>query len=275
MKATTYLISYQPYPTRDERCCIGALVFDEDSRSKLHLASNLRKLKAIDPACSVQAVRDEVRNLTDQLNSNKSIWLAIKSGFGSIRFSHDPGFFVYQDEADYNKQVHALLQIMVEPRRRNNAKERMLKSRLFLDLKHTFDQFGWLAKNLKEIDDHKVVTHYPLSEHEQLFAEFAMKNGKLHVVETIDFRTGPSSAKRIEAQGKALVMDFAKDLSHETVCTAIVASSDYESIRPSMTMLGRYADRVLSFNSSSDMNEFFGDWGRLLGKPLLPVPPIN
>ena len=275
MRAKTFLISYHPYPNRDERCTIGALVFDAEDKARLHLASNLRKLRAIDPSCDTESVRENLREIADHFNESSSAWNAFKSGFGAFRFSENPGTFIYRDLTDYDKQVHSLLSLMAEPRKHELVKERKEKSRLYLELKKTFDHFGWLAKNLEEINNHKVVTHYPVSLQEQLFAEFAMKNGKLHVVETIDFRAGVPSAKRLEAQGKALVMDFAKDINENTVCTAIVASADYSEIKPSISVLNKYADRVISFNSTADMNEFFGDWGRLIGKPLLPIPPMH
>lgn len=275
MKAKTFLISYQPYPNRDERCTIGALVFDADERVRLHLASNLRKVRAIDPSCNIDTVRESLLEIADHFNQSALAWDAYKSGYGAFRFSDAPGYFIYRDSADYDKQVHSLLSLMAEPRKQEALKDRKEKSRLFLELKRAFDQFGWLAKNLEEINEHKVVTHYPVSLEEQIFAEFAMKNGRLQVVETIDFRSGVSSAKRLEAQGKALVMDYAKDVSRETVCTAIVASTDYSEIKPSLSVLNKYADRVISVNSTADMNEFFRDWGKLLGKPLLPIPPMH
>ena len=275
MKAKTFLISYQPYPNRDERCTIGALVFDEKEQARLHLAGNLRKIRAIDPSCNIESVREGLRTLADQINQNKTSWTALRFGFGAIRFSDNPGFFVYRDLDDYDKQIFALLNLMVEPQKNSVIRDRKESSRLYLELKKTFDQFGWLAKNPEEINSHKVVTNYPISLEEHLFAEFAMKNGKLHVVETIDFRAGTSSVKRLEAQGKALVMDFARDVSKETVCTAIVAASDYSEIKHSMNVLNKYADRVISFHSTADMNDFFGNWGNLMGRPLLPMPPIH
>lgn len=275
MKAKTFLISYQPYPNRDERCTIGAIVFDAEEKVRLHLASNLRKVRAIDPSCDIDTVRDNLIEITAHFNQNALAWNTFKLGYGAFRFSDTPGYFIYRDSLDYDKQVQSLLSLMAEPRKQEVIKDHKEKSRLFLELKRAFDQFGWLAKNLEEINDHKVVTHYPVSLQEELFAEFAMKNGRLQVVETIDFRLGVSSAKRLEAQGKALVMDYAKDVSQDTVCTAIVASSDYSEIKPSLNILNKYADRVISVNSTADMNEFFKDWGNLLGRPLLSIPTMN
>lgn len=275
MKAKTFLISYQPYSNRDERCTIGALVFDNDDKARLHLAFNLRKIRAIDPSCNISAVRDNLRDITDSINESSITWAAFKSGFGAIRFSEAPGFFLYRDLVGYDKQVNTLLALMVEPNKVTNIKERRLNSGLFLELKRTFDQYGWLAKEVNEIDDHKVVAQYPISVKEQLFAEFALKNGKLHIVETIDFRAGIPSVKRLEAQGKALVMDFAKDLNHDTVCTAIVAASDHSEIKASLNVLNKYADRVISVNSSDDMNSFFSEWANLMGRTLPRTPPMH
>lgn len=275
MKAMTFLIAYQPYPNRDERCTIGALVFDENGKMKTHLVGNLRKLRALDPGCDLEQIRDSLRDFSEYCNETPNAWAALQSGVGSFRFSEKPGYFLYQNANDYDTQVKNLLLMMAEPRRAEQLKDRSQKSRLYLDLKRTFSQYGWLAKSVDEINQHKVVTQYPVSMQDHLFAEFAMKNGRLHVVETIDFRTGVPSAKRLEAQGKALVLDFARDLDKETICTAIVAASDYNDIKPSVNVLRKYADRVISFESSSEMNSFFKDWSSHMGRPMLPIPEMR
>lgn len=275
MKAKTYLITYHPYQTREEHCSIGALVQREDGKMRAHLASNLRKMKAIDPASDFNDIRDRMAELIEHFNETPTAWAAMRGGIGGLRFSTEPGYFLYNNDADYDRQIRLLLDVMVEPRSALKAKDRKPQSRLYLELRRTFEQYGWLGKTASDIEDHKVVTQYPVSLDNDLFAEFAMKNGRLQVVETIDFRMGVPSSKRLEAQGKALVMDFAKDADHTALCTAIVAAPDYSGIRGSMNMLGRYADRVVAYDSAADMNALFSDWSTSMGRPMLPIPSIS
>ena len=107
---------------------------------------------------------------------------------------------------------------------------------------------------------------------EDLSAEFAMKNGHLHLVETVDFRSGVASAKRMEARGKALVFDAAKEQDIQTQCTVVVAAQDYAEIKASMNLLNRYADRVAVYESATDMQSLLNDWARAMNRPMLAMP---
>ena len=275
MKATTYIINYQPYPARAEHCAVGVLVFDGGGKVRVHLATNLRKLKALDPQASLEILHDSLGWLVDEINRSTDAWSAFRHGLSSLRFSEESGFFHYETDLDYDKQVKWLVAMSAEPRSSKPGEIRRPKSRLFIELRKTFKDYGWLGDSAQDIERHQVVTHYPVSLDEDLSAEFAMKNGVLHLVETVDFRAGVSSSKRMEARGKALVFDSAKDQNHDTACTVIVAAADYSDIRSSMKMLNRYADRVAAYDSTADMQSLFADWARAMNRPMLPLPPVS
>lgn len=274
MKAQTYLISYQPYMNRDERCTLGALVFDDEGHARVHLANNLRKVKALDPSASVDDIRDGLRDFCHSFNDFDDSWKALKSGFGPFRFSESPGVFLYNDTYEYDRQVKSLLALIADPAPLKVNRSRQPTSRLFVDMRRTFKNLGWLAKTPEDLKEHLVVPHYPVSLQDHLYAEFAVQNGKLHIVETVDFRAGAPSNKRMEAQGKALLMDFAKDQRLDTNCTVIIAASDYSTVKPSTGLLGKYADRVISLDSHSDMNEFFNEWSKITQRPLMALPDM-
>lgn len=275
MKAITYIIHYQPYPARAEHCSVGALVFNNEGKVRAHLASNLRKLKALDPQTSVDTLHDSLNWLVAEINKHSSAWAAFQHGFSSLRFSKEAGYFQYETDAEYDKHVKWLLSVSAEPRSATPGEIRKPKSRLFIELKNTFKAFGWLGDSANDINNHQVVTNYPVSLEEDLSAEFAMRNGILHLAETVDFRAGISSVKRMEARGKALVFDSAKEQSSSTACTVIVAAADYAEIKGSMKMLGRYADRVASYDSAHDMQSLFSDWAKAMKRPMLPLPPVS
>jgi hypothetical protein len=272
MKATTYLVNYQPYPARAEHCTVGALVFAQDGKVRVHLAHNLKKVKALDPQANLESLRDSLNALTKEINEKPGAWDAFKAGLAGLRFSSSAGFFAYANPEEYERQVQWLLQTAAEPRSVQSKKMHQPKSRLFVELKSTFKSYGWLGEKAEDIEDHKVVTHYPVVADEDLSAEFAMKNGRLHLVETVDFRAGVASAKRMEARGKALVFDAAKEQDTETQCTVVVAAQDYADIKASMNMLNRYADRVAVYESATDMQSLLSDWARAMNRPMLAMP---
>lgn len=275
MKAQTYLISYQPYPTRAEHCTLGVLVFDENRRARAHLARNLKKATALDPQVTADKLRESLERLVAEVNQAETAWDAFRNGIAAFRFSKEAGFFQYATPADYDRQVEWLLQTAAEPRAKVRAEPRRPKSRLFIELKSTFKAYGWLGEKPGDIDKHKVVTNYPVSEEEDLSAEFAMRNGVLHLVETVDFRTGMPSTKRMEARGKALVFDSAKELGLSTACTVVVAAPDRTEVKGTMKMLQRYADRVAVYESTADMQSLFRDWAEAMNRPMLPLPPVS
>lgn len=275
MRATTYIINHQPYPARAEHCTVGVLVFTAEGKVRAHLATNLRKLSAFDPQTNVNMLRDSLEWLVSEINKHSSAWTAFKNGFSSLRFSAAPGFFSYESDAAYDKQVKWLLSVLAEPRSATTIESRKPKSRLYIELRNTFKAYGWLGDSAGDIENHQIVTHFPVSLDEDLSAEFAMKNGTLHLIETVDFRGGASSSKRMEARGKALVFDSAKDQSQTTACTAIVAAADYGDIKGSMKMLNRYADRVAAYESTADMQALFAEWAKAMDRPMLPLPPVS
>lgn len=272
MKATTYLVNYQPYLARAEHCAVGAVVFAEDGKARVHLAHNLKKVKALDPQANLESLRESLNALATEINEKPGAWDAFKVGLAGLRFSSNAGFFVYASSDEYDRQVQWLLQTAAEPRSAQPRKMHQPKSRLFVELKTTFKGYGWLGEKAEDIEDHKVVTRYPVVAAEDLSAEFAMKNGRLHLLETVDFRSGAGSAKRMEARGKALVFDAAKGLDTETQCTVVVAAQDYSDIKASMNLLHRYADRVAVFESATDMQSLLKDWARAMNRPMLAMP---
>jgi hypothetical protein len=272
MKATTYLVNYQPYPARAEHCTVGVMVFAQDGHARVHLAHNLKKVKALDPQANLESLRDSLNALAREINEKPGAWDAFKAGVAGLRFSASAGFFVYANSDEYERQVQWLLQTAAEPRSAQPRKTHQSKSRLFVELKSTFKNYGWLGEKAEDIEDHKVVTHYPVVVDEDLSAEFAMKNGRLHLVETVDFRAGVASAKRMEARGKALVFDAAKEQDSETQCTVVVAAQDYTDIKASMNLLNRYADRVAVYESATDMQSLLNDWALAMNRPMLAMP---
>jgi hypothetical protein len=275
MKATTYIITYQPYPARAEHCAVGALVFNEQGKVRAHLTANLRKLKALDPQASVSMLHESLDWLVAEINKRTSNWELFRHGLSSLRFSKEAGYFHYLTDADYDTQIKWLLSVAADPRSVKPTELRKPKSRLFIELRNTFKAYGWLGESSRDIENHKVVTNYPVSLDEDLSAEFAMKNGILHLTETVDFRAGVPSSKRMEARGKALVFDFAKDQDSTTACTVVVAAADYSEIKSSMKMLNRYADRVVAYDSTFDMHSLFADWAQAMNRPMLPLPPVS
>lgn len=270
------VLRYQPYPNRTEHINIGIVTFSDDGL-RVHLAKNLRKLKSFDPQADLLAMRDQESEIPklfkDMTNEQAHVLL---QNFGAWRIPTELGFFSYSNEEDYFLWVDRMLESTSEPRNKSRSIDRPIKSKLSIDLKNTFNGLGWIGKKTSDINHDKIVTHYPVSIDDDVYAEFALKNGKLNIIETVDFRhISNITNKRQETQSKALIFNLAEMLEQEkgTNNIVIVAANDYKDVKPMMNLLGRYAT-IKAWDSQSDMDGFFSHVAKALHKPMLEMPPM-
>jgi len=118
-----------------------------------------------------------------------------------------------------------------------------------------------LAKDPKEVRKHRIVTDYPIDARTGLFAEFAVKNGVFHIMETVDYRSAMAAAtvKFYETGAKALVLSEAKDKLGSGTKRYVIYSArpeDKSTIKKNLALLDNHADHVLNYESSKDLATF-------------------
>jgi hypothetical protein len=268
------ILRHQPYPNRSEHINIGLVVFAKEG-IRVHMAHNLKKLKAFDPSADIDATREQessIVSLVKGMSENDAHILL--QNFGTWRLSDKLGFFDYRDADEYDYWIDKLLTSTVEPREKGKTLDRPIKSKLSIDLRKTLDKLGWLGKQPSDIKKNKIVPRYPVSTEDGVYAELAMENGKLHIIETVDFRHITNlNAKRQETQSKALIFDFADMLQEDkgTNNIVIVAAADYNEVKPLTNLLRRYA-HVAQWESQTEMNEFFRVAADAIHQPMLEIP---
>jgi hypothetical protein len=260
----------QPYPARPERCAVGVLVFAADGTVQARLAENLRKAKALDPACSVDRLRDGVLSIAADIQASPKIWSLYAEGFGSIRFSKEAGVINYADERELESGIAWHLNMAVNPRIAAATRIRPPISRLFLDLKKAFAAYGWLAEMGQGLSDHRIVPRYPLSIEEDITTDFALTNGALNVYQSVDFRTNQTQRK-VETQAKAFAMGIAPQVSAGAHAYAIVAGTHSDEATKSVKTLERVAEEIYVFESADDMTKLYNDIAKKLKRPPFPV----
>jgi len=135
------------------------------------------------------------------------------------------------------------------------------RTRLHSEVRGLFRKMKLLAKGPKDIERHRVVTDYPIDQRTGLYAEFALRNSALHVMETVDYRgaTRTAMAKFYETGAKALVLRQAKDKLKRGTKGYVVYSAhseDRSGIRQYLALLDEHADHVYNFNSRRDQAAF-------------------
>jgi hypothetical protein len=270
------VVSHYPHENRSEHINIGIVAW-KDGQPRLHLVNNLRRLAAFDPSVSVSAIRSWEDTLPSFLRSmgleNQDEQHQFLQNWGRWRFSETLGVISFSDDAEYLRKVAMMLEIVAEPNPKK-GEIRESKSRLSMDMKTLFSMNGWLGRKRDDINNHLIVPRYTLSQDENIVAEFGLRNGRLHVVETIDFRSINHSQKKLEAQSKALVFDMAYELEGKPVAAyAIVAGAiQNKDSAHSVKLLNRYADHVIDWEDKTGIANFMSMMSKATGREQIDLP---
>ena len=268
--AITHTIHWVPYDHRPELCSIGVLVFLPHGEVQAYVTESLRKVKAMDPSVSQTALRETVESLAKELTHNPSFWAICKDGLPHLRFSGKPGVIRYEDETQLRSGINWSMKVAVEPVKPKKSLERDSVSRLFLDIKRTFENMGWMAALGVGIDQHRIVPRYAVIQDEGLVSDFALKAQTLELFQVVDFRNPSDPARRLESQSKAYAIAVAKQTIEKAMGYAIVAGSSKEQASKGLRTLERVSDDVFIYESSEDMNRLFEHVGSAIGSPPLP-----
>lgn len=267
--AHTRLVTFQPYPHRAEQCALGVLVFLPGGEVQAHLASQLRKAKAMDPACNIDDLREGLHNVAREIELHPSVLPLYETGVGSIRISRAQGMLQFHDDASLQEAVRWTLAVSAEPHKPAPSRERASVSRLFVEIKNAFNAYGWLAQPGQSIQDHKIMPRYPLSADEGLTVDFALKNGALNCIQTVDYRNHPEQ-RRVEANAKLLTLGFASQFADKAKRYAVIAGTENPEAKTAIRLAERVADEILVHESADDMNRLFGFITTAMGQPPLP-----
>jgi hypothetical protein len=99
----------------------------------------------------------------------------------------------------------------------------------------------------------KVVANYPIDPGADLYADFAVLNGKLNAIETLDLRGVEklTPGLRGDAAIKGITLDEArKKIDGKRV--VVMSASDYAVARPAIQLISRYADEVWDMHHANE-----------------------
>jgi hypothetical protein len=262
--ASYYVISHYPSRFKSEHVNIGIVVFIGGEDVRIHFIDDLKKVKVIDPNAKVETIRSWENTLPALLlDMPIDRRVPFLQNFGSWAIPEMPGTFVFENSKDYLARVATLMDHLAVARPRHKPSREHI-SRLHLDVKDQFQIHGWLGKDIK---NHEIVTRYELRE--EVNAEFALRNGKLHVIETLDLRTSNLSEKRKEARSKALVLDVAKRIDASAQTYTIIAGLSQHDTQGTRDLMNDYSDRVVHWEDTSDIEDFYITMSKAVGKPMI------
>lgn len=254
------LIRAMPDPRRGEWVNIGVCVYLQ-GRLDIRVLRNLSKLRVLAP--SVDAT------ILDRLDETWNRWA---QGIASaeerqrtlatfpLAQASPLGAFI-SSPATYDAAVESLMRDLVAPP--PVPRETDQPTRLETTLRNQFRRACILGTEAGDIDRHRVVPRYPIDASANLYADFALRNGKLRITETIDFRVERSrlrTDKHSRAALKCVTLAKAAERYPDDCVPSVVyiANEDtIDAIQPSLTLLGNYAERIYDAGNHADLETYF------------------
>lgn len=159
---------------------------------------------------------------------------------------------------DARSQAQFLFERLVGSQRASLPLEKKLQVRqtkLTRELRDWFRTSKVFSNKVEDLSKHRVVANYPISPASDLYADFALMNGKLHVVETLDLRGVSHLTPKLRggAAIKGITLDEVGDNDN---AVAVVVASDYGIARPAISLLSRYADDVYDLSANGEKQRF-------------------
>jgi hypothetical protein len=254
------IIRFCPDEKRGETVNIGIAVF-VDGQIDIRFTDSFAKARALYPNLSFEALSSFPGRINRLLADTRSVAEkhSLLREFGPLTVSELGKFEIFSSD-EYELQLQKIFEDFVIPPRAP-SKPRLHPNLLRRKVSEMFKSAGLLGAQPEDIEQHKVVQAFPISAEENLFADFAYKNGTYRCAEIIDLKVGEASLndKFKECCEKAVSLDKAKR-KFGVESTRLVLFSAPEGFNPlidsSLNLLNDYATELLNADSAEDLVAF-------------------
>jgi len=254
----------RPDPERIDVLCVGVVAYAGDQWHIIALPS-AQKIQAVFPEFSspdLSAISANLPNLFSECASIGHAREFLAKTRSAIQLDEFEGSFVFDSEAEFNQHMQAIMEESVLPRGHDSRHELVRKKarpRLRAQLRRQFERMNIFGKTAEAINDHKIVSQYPISAKHGLYAEFALKNSVMNITETIDFDVVDELMrnKTFEAQAKCLVMRAAvESFGDNTKRHIVVSGGGSDRASRSIDLLSTVGE-IYALENASDMQAYF------------------
>lgn len=273
-----FLLRLMPDPARGEQLNAGLAVFGP-SGVKLRLRLDATRVRALSPTLALRDWASQAEVLETRLNQADERWtqeFLLRTALAPLVPDDRAGQIVAEDEAQLEERITALIERFVARPAAPRRPREPGPSKLNADVRYWLRRARLFSTNPADINNRRVVANFPIVANASLFAEFALQNGAIHVIETLDLRgLDYLSPRRIDAAAyKSVLLDQAKEASPEGHRIAIIAADDYAIVRPAVNMVSKYADDLVSFEQPADRLRLAHFLSKALHLPrdLAPLP---
>lgn len=262
---------------RDERLNVAIVVLKPEL--SVYTPKSLDKLKAISASLQVDKVREAIERLPeiDRLIGAAEVKPADQrldelASVAPVAFS-PVGKFHAENEDAYNRVVAQLLRQLVEPEQPPAKAPKVKATRLFADVKRAFASERVLARKGEGLEAHRIITNHRLAE--GLDADLLLRNGAMHVVQTVDASLEDASITRArnEIAVSALVFEHARMTFSEPTKARLVyraTSTNERHLSPSLQAAEHQGAELINWESRDSRTRLIVELSSL-AEPLADV----
>lgn len=256
------LALHAPSP-RDERLNVGIAIFVDGSLD-VRLLRSLRKLGALSLAYRDDVLRAAATNLEELDRRFSEPGDSAENRLSQLEaispFSFSPiAQFTAPNSAAYEEEIATILRIFVEPEPVFRVAARGKATPLTSALRKTFRDDRILAVKGEDLSAHRVVSNVELAA--GLVADFVLKNGAMHIFETVDASSEHSSAISVAKNVglAALTIEQAKISYSDSVTVArLIYQSNAQAealIMPALHAAEHQGVELVNWASSDDQRK--------------------
>lgn len=262
MKLDYDLLTAETQPPRAERINLG-LVLWRDEMPEIVADVSARRLGALDPNYPRLPIFRELLDgsLAESLAQHLAPLPDIAARRTLLSFLLPPmralpGGELFAEDGDFAPALERAMNALVRLPNLDvrDVARRKPGSRLESQFRHWLRAAHVMGRGMEDLSRHRVVSQFPVSVEADVYADFAYKNGALHVIETFDMRGAihVTTALRNTAAFKSLTLDMARDVVGDGRRLGIVAASDYAAVKPALRLFERNADELFALDSPGD-----------------------
>jgi hypothetical protein len=248
--------------SRDERLNAALAIFS-DQGLELRIPRRLEKLRALSSALDVDDVRAAISQLEDfdkvlldQGCTDVVDRIRALGALSPLKLT-SPSYFVAPTQAIYEEWIVRLTKALIDPEPAR-LKPVFKRTKLLTMMKSAFRSERVLAKRGEDISAHRLVSNVIIAE--GLNADFVLKNGAMHVIETVDASGDELSARKVvsDIAVSALVLEQARmKFGENSTESRLVYDASVEAERiamPSLEAAAHQGTRLINWASTNDRN---------------------
>jgi len=248
-----------PDPRKGEVINIGIVVFHAETVD-VRLMPSLSKLMALDASIDVSEIRklpDALSHWTSRFDGIDQKYEAIYR-FGIVTLS-EKGTFRVTPAIDYETQIGHLIKTLVLPKPKDEQVSAPV-NRISTLLRDIFKNEEVLGKDNEDIHKHLIVPNFPIDANENLYSDFALKNGAYWFTETADFRArsrGVLDNTRVASLAAIKLVKAKKRFIRSKVKTFVIYAATHDSdVTSQLNLLSDYAGELINVQDKRELANY-------------------